>query len=103
MVRNGSERLKGCFCVRNGSVTPTKEKFVKQMQITLLGGWFADDTTAVAYPLSIKLEAFLRRYSWKKVLQICSRISYGLDGRRRSPNHDIRDMISCARSWSAAC
>jgi hypothetical protein len=81
--------------VRNGSVTPTKEELAKQTQVMLLGRWSANDMTAVAYPVSIKLEALLRRYSWKKVLQIYSRISYGLDGRSRSPNHD-------AISWSAA-
>jgi hypothetical protein len=34
---------KGCFCVRNGSVTPREEGLAKQMQIRLLGGWSADD------------------------------------------------------------
>jgi hypothetical protein len=37
----------------------------------------------------VKLESLLRRYAWKKVLQNCSRISYGLDGRSKSPNHDM--------------
>ena len=55
----------------------------------LLGGWSADDVTAKAYPVLIKLEALLRRYSWKKVLQKYSRISYGLDGRRMSRNYEV--------------
>ena len=29
---------KGCFCVRNGSVTPRQEGFAKQTQVRLLGG-----------------------------------------------------------------
>jgi len=41
------ERLKtvqkGCFCVRNGSVTPREEGFTKQTQVVLLGGWCAKD------------------------------------------------------------
>jgi hypothetical protein len=62
--------------VRNGSVTPRKEGFAKKTQILLLGGWSAVYVTAVAYPVSIKLKAFLRRYSWKKVPQIYNRTSY---------------------------
>ena len=73
--------------MRNGSVTPREEGFAKQTQDMLLGEWSADAVTAEAYPVSIKLEALLRRYSWKKVLQNYSRISYGLHGRRMSPNH----------------
>ena len=34
---------KGCFCVRNGSVTPREEGFTKQTQVMLLGGWCAED------------------------------------------------------------
>ena len=63
---------KGCFCVRNGSVTPREEGFAKQTQVMLFGGWTVDDMTAEAYPVSIKLESLLRRYSWKKVPQIYS-------------------------------
>jgi hypothetical protein len=38
-MRNGSERLKkGCFYVRNGSLTPREEGFAKQTQVMLLGG-----------------------------------------------------------------
>jgi hypothetical protein len=56
MVRNGSERLKkDVFSVRNGSVTPREESFAKQTQVMLFGGWSADDVTAQAYPVSIKL------------------------------------------------
>jgi hypothetical protein len=95
-VRNGSERLKRLFYVRNGSITPKEEEFAKQTQVMLLGGWSTDDMTAVAYPVSIKLEALLRRHSWKTVLQIYNRISYGLDGPSRSPNHAVI-------SRSAAC
>jgi hypothetical protein len=80
--------------VRNGSVTPREEGFAKQMQVMLFGGWSADDVTAEAYPVSIKLEALLRRYSWKKVLQNYSRLA--LDGQRMSQNHDVI-------SRSAAC
>ena len=60
----------------NGSVTPIKEGFAKQTEVMLLEGWSADDVTAKAYPVSIILESLLRRYSWKKVSQIYSRISY---------------------------
>ena len=52
-VRNGSKRMS--FCVRNGSVTPREESFAKQTQVMLFGGWSADDVTAQAYPVSIKL------------------------------------------------
>ena len=45
---------KGCFCVRNGSVTPRQEGFAKQKQGRLLGGWSSDDVTAEANPVSIK-------------------------------------------------
>ena len=52
------ERLRtaqnGCFCVRNGSVTPREEGLAKQTQVKLLGGWSADDVTAEANPVSIK-------------------------------------------------
>jgi hypothetical protein len=75
--------------VRNGSVTPREEGFVKQTQVILFGGWCADDVTAEAYLVSIELEALLRRYSWEKVPQIYSRISYDLEGRRMSRNHDV--------------
>jgi hypothetical protein len=34
---------KGCFCVRNGSVTLGEESFAKQTQVMLLGRWFAQD------------------------------------------------------------
>jgi hypothetical protein len=37
---------KGCFCVRNGSLTPREEGFAKQTHVMLLGGWCAED---VAY------------------------------------------------------
>ena len=62
--------------MRNGLVTPRKEGFAKKTQVMLLGGWSAVDVTAEAYPVSIKLESLLRRYSWEKVPQIYSRISY---------------------------
>ena len=62
--------------MRNVSATPREEGFAKQTQVMLLGGWSADDVTAEAYPVSIKLESLLRRYSWKKVPQIYTRISY---------------------------
>jgi hypothetical protein len=66
MCRGPSKKL---FCVRNGSVTPTEEGFAKQTQVMLFGEWSADAMTAEAYLVSIKLEALLRCYSWKKVLQ----------------------------------
>ena len=53
----------------NGSVAPREEGFAKQKQVVFFGEWYADDVSAEAYPVSIKLEALLRRYSWKKVLQ----------------------------------
>jgi hypothetical protein len=45
---------KGCFCVRNGSVTPREEGFAKQSLGMLLGEWFSDGVTAEANPVSIK-------------------------------------------------
>ena len=52
------ERLKtaqkGCFCVRNGSVTPREEGLAKQTQVRLLGGRSAYDVTAQANPVLIK-------------------------------------------------
>ena len=74
---------KGRFCVREGSVTPKEEGFAQQTQIMLPRGLSGDDVTAKAYPVSIKLESLLKRYSWKKVPQKYSRISYGRDARRR--------------------
>jgi hypothetical protein len=68
---------------------PKEEGFGKQTQVMFRRGWSADDVTAKAYPVSTKLEVLLRRYSWKKVLQKYSRISYGLDGRRMSRNHEV--------------
>ena len=56
--------------MRNGSVTPREEGFAKQTQVMLLGEWSADAVTAEAYPVSIKLEALLRRYSWKRCFKI---------------------------------
>jgi hypothetical protein len=63
----------------------------------LLGRWFADDMTAVEYPVFIKLEALLRRYSWKKVLQNYSRISYG------APGWSEHEPESGAQQVAAAC
>jgi hypothetical protein len=78
-LSHGEERFrtvqKGCFCVRNGSITPSKEGFAKKTQVIILGGWSAVDVTAEAYLVSIELESLLRTYSWKKVPQIYSRIS----------------------------
>jgi hypothetical protein len=62
--------------VRNGSATSRKEGFAKKTQVKLLGGWSAVDVTPEAYPVSIKLKALLRRYSWEKVPQIYVRIFY---------------------------
>ena len=56
------------FRVGNGSVTPRKEGFAKQTQVMRFGKWFTSAVTAEVYPVSIKLEALLERYSWKKVL-----------------------------------
>jgi hypothetical protein len=75
--------------VRNGSVTPREGDFVKQTQVMLFEEWSVNDVTAEVYPVSIKLKALLRRYSWKKVPQNYSRISYGLYGRSMSLNHDV--------------
>jgi hypothetical protein len=66
------------FCMRDGSVTPKEEGFAKQTQVMILGGLFVDDVTAEAYLVSIQLESSLTRYSWKKVPQKYSRISYGV-------------------------
>jgi hypothetical protein len=89
-AQNGSKRLFLC------EKRLKEEGFAKQTQVMLLEGWSADDVTAEAYPVSIKLETLLRRYSWEKVLQNYSRISYGMDGRSMSPNHE-------AINGSAAC
>ena len=62
--------------MRNGSVTRREDEFAKQTQVMLLGGWFVDGMTAVEYIVSLKLEALLKRYSWKNVPQIYRRISY---------------------------
>jgi hypothetical protein len=43
--------------VRNGLVTRKEDEFAKQTQVMLLGGGFAEDRTAVEYPVSIQLEA----------------------------------------------
>ena len=47
------------------SLTPRKEGFAKKkhMLYMLLGEWSVVDMTAVAYPVSIKLESLLRRDS----------------------------------------
>jgi hypothetical protein len=92
---------KGCFCVRNGLVTPSEESFAKQTQVMLFEGRSAYDVMAEAYPVSMKLEALLKRYSWKKVPQNYSRISYGpdIDGRRMSQNHDV---ITTSAVWLSA-
>ena len=36
---------KGCFCVRNGSVTPRKAGFAMQTQVILLDRWSVEDAT----------------------------------------------------------
>jgi hypothetical protein len=71
--------------VRNGPVTPRKEGFAKKTQVMPLGGWSDVDVTALAYPVSIKLKVLLRRYSWKRVPQIYSRISYLASVHRDEP------------------
>jgi hypothetical protein len=53
-------------------------------------GWSIDDMTAMAYPVSMQLEALLRRFSWKKVLQIYSRISSLRPGSRRMVGAGVR-------------
>ena len=58
---------KGCFCVRNGSVTPREEGFTKQTQVMLLGGWCAEACRGQDPEIGVKLEPWLRRYSEKKV------------------------------------
>ena len=65
-----------------------EEGFAKPTQVMLLEGLSDDDVTAEAYPVSIKLESLLRRYSWDKVPQkYIYRISYGRDARRRRQIH----------------
>ena len=63
--------------MRNGSVSPREEGFAKQTQLLLLGKWSADDVSSRLIEIGAKLEALLRRYSWKKVPQVYSLISYG--------------------------
>ena len=67
-MRNGQRTAqKGCFCVRNGSVTPREEGFTKQTQVMLLGGWCAEAYRGQDPEIGVKLEPWLRRYSEKKV------------------------------------
>jgi hypothetical protein len=58
--------------VENGSVTPREGGFAKPTQVVLFGEWSAYAVTAEAYLASIKLEALLKRYSWKKADQQCT-------------------------------
>ena len=44
--------------MRNGSVTPREKGSAKQTQVMLLGGWFAENVRAEAYPVSIRHPAF---------------------------------------------
>ena len=75
---------KDCFCVRNNSVTPREESCAKQTQVMLLGGWSTDDVASRVIEIGVRLEALLRRYSWKKMPRIYSLIPYRPDARWRN-------------------
>ena len=49
--------------MRNGSVTPREEGFVKQTQVMLLGGWLSNDAASRLIEIDVKMEPWLRRYS----------------------------------------
>jgi hypothetical protein len=51
--------------VSNGSVTPREEGFAKQTQVMLLGRWLSDDVASRLIGIGVKLEPWLRSYSWK--------------------------------------
>ena len=70
--------------MRNGPITPNEESCEKQTQVMLLGGWSVDDVAPRVIEIGVRLEALLRRYSWKKMPQIYSLISHGLDARWRN-------------------
>jgi hypothetical protein len=61
--------------VRNGSATPREEDFTKKTQFMLLEGWFSEDVAVSDFDIDVKLEPWLRRYSWKKVPEIYVAIS----------------------------
>jgi hypothetical protein len=91
---------KGCFCVRIGSVTPREEGFAKKMQVMLLGGWSADDMTAEAYPVSIKLKPSLRRCSWKKVPRSDVLCNYVISSRADfRPRGRKMTKVNCRHFW----
>ena len=56
----------------NGSVTPREESFGKQTQVVLLGGWLSDVVASCLIEIDVKLEPWLRRYSWKTIRKVFS-------------------------------
>ena len=56
----------------NGSATPREEGFAMQTQVILLGRWFSDDVASRQIDIDVKLEPWLRRYSWKKIKKVFS-------------------------------
>jgi hypothetical protein len=55
------------FCVSNGSVTPKEEGFAKQTQVMLLGRWLSDAAASRLIEIDVKMEPWLKRYSWEKI------------------------------------
>jgi hypothetical protein len=62
--------------VSNGSATPREEGFAMQTQAMLLGRWFSDHVASrlidIGMDIGVKLEPWLRRYSWKKIRKVFS-------------------------------
>jgi hypothetical protein len=63
---------KGYFCVSNGSVTHMQEGFAQQTQVMLLKQWLSNDVASRLIEIGVKLEAWFRRYSWKKIKNVFS-------------------------------
>ena len=54
----------------NGSVTHREEGFAQQTQVLLLRKWLSDDVVSRLIEIDVKLEPWLRRYSWKKIKKV---------------------------------
>ena len=84
-----------------GPITPKEESCAKQTQIMLLGGWSIDDVAPPLIEIGLVLEALLRRYSWKKMPQIYSLISHGLDARWRNRYYRSNRWAAVVCWWPA--